>query len=131
MERDGKILVCQRRKGDRHEFKWEFPGGKVEHGETPREALLRELVEELNVSAKIGPELARYQFAYPHKPPIELIFFLVTEFQGEMQNRVFEKMEWSAPGELAAHDFLEGDIDFVRRLVRQGTAHIASHAKGA
>ena len=120
IERGGRILACQRRKGDRHELKWEFPGGKLEDGENPAEALRRELREELGIEAKIGQELARYQFAYPHKPPIELIFFRVTDYQGEIHNEIFEEIRWCLATELPSLDFLEGDIDFVQRLARQG-----------
>ena len=58
IERDGEILICQRRRDDSHALKWEFPGGKVERGESPEEALERELREELDIQAKIGPQLA-------------------------------------------------------------------------
>ena len=74
LEQHGKILVCQRRRGSRHELKWEFPGGKVEPGEEPRDALVRELQEELRIDAAIGAELSRYEFAYPGRTPILLIF---------------------------------------------------------
>ena len=62
IEREGKILIGQRRQNDRHPLKWEFPGGKVEQHEIPRDALKRELMEELDIDADIGPELARYEF---------------------------------------------------------------------
>ncbi len=58
--RNGLYLIGQRKNGDRHPLKWEFPGGKVERGETPREALARELQEELGIAAVIGREIARY-----------------------------------------------------------------------
>lgn len=119
MERDGLILACQRKKGDRHELKWEFPGGKVEQGEDPASALRRELSEELGIDATIGREISRYEFAYPGKAPIELIFFEVTEYRGEIENRIFAEVRWCAPQSLPGMDFLEGDIDFVRRLARK------------
>src|SRR5579883_2399186 len=83
IERDGQILIGQRKRGDRHAFKWEFPGGKVEAHETPREALVRELREELQIEADIGPEMIRYEFSYGRKAPILLIFHRVTNFTGE------------------------------------------------
>ncbi|MBV9266177.1 MAG: NUDIX domain-containing protein, partial [Acidobacteriaceae bacterium] len=52
--RDGRVLVGQRRRADRHPLKWEFPGGKVEPGETPQQALARELREELLIDANVG-----------------------------------------------------------------------------
>jgi 8-oxo-dGTP diphosphatase len=116
IEREQKILVCQRKAGARHELKWEFPGGKVEQGETPIAALRRELREELAIEALIGDEITRYQYAYPGKTSILLIFYFVAEFSGELQNLVFEKFEWARRRDLASYDFLEGDIDFVKSL---------------
>jgi len=118
IERDGKILVCQRRAGDRFEFKWEFPGGKVEPEEEPRAALRRELREELSIEAKIGEEIARYEYEYPGKKPILLIFYRVDSYDGEPLNQVFASMQWTVARDLPALDFLDGDIDFVRRLAR-------------
>ena len=74
-ERDGRILICRRTARQSHPLKWEFPGGKVEPGETPHQALVRELEEELAVTGVTGEEITRYQFAYPGKNPILLIFF--------------------------------------------------------
>lgn len=118
MERDGRILIGQRKRGDWNEFKWEFPGGKVESREDPREALKRELREELNIDAEIGRELTRYEYQYPGKPPIHLIFFSVPGFTGEPTNLAFESIAWEATSRLPELDFLDGDIDFVQRLAR-------------
>ena len=116
IRRDNRILICQRKRGSRHELKWEFPGGKVERRETPRDALARELREELGIDAAAGKELARYEYAYPSRAPIQLIFFEVTEFSGEPQNYVFEQIRWEEPSRLASCDFLEADIRFLPRL---------------
>jgi len=116
--RDRRVLVGQRRRSDRHSLKWEFPGGKVEHGETPRRALIRELWEELHINATIGSELARYQHEYPNGSRIHLLFFAVPGFSGEPAARVFEQISWVDLEKLAALDFLEGDLDFIRRLAR-------------
>jgi 8-oxo-dGTP diphosphatase len=118
IRREGKLLICQRHHNDRHGLKWEFPGGKVEHGETPRQALERELSEELGIQARIGPEIGRYEFQYPKRTPILLIFHLVTDYQGEIRNGVFEQMKWESALHLPGYDFLDGDLDFVRRLAR-------------
>ncbi len=114
----GKVLLGQRRKGDRHPFKWEFPGGKVEHGESPRQALIRELREELQIEATIGVELARYEHDYPSGSRVHLLFFVVKTYTGEPQARVFEQISWVELSTLPDIDFLEGDIDFVKRLAR-------------
>ena len=116
IERDGRILVGQRRKSDSHGLKWEFPGGKVERGEAPIAALARELEEELGIQARIGPEIVRYSHEYPKRATILLIFFSVSDFSGEPQSLAFERIVWALPEELPAYDFLEGDVDFVRRL---------------
>jgi 8-oxo-dGTP diphosphatase len=116
--RNGQVLLGQRRKGDRHPYKWEFPGGKVEYGESPRQALIRELREELQIEAQIGDELARYEHDYPSGSRVHLLFFVVKDFTGELVARVFEQISWVDLATLPAIDFLEGDIDFVRRLAR-------------
>jgi len=118
IERDGRVLIGQRKAGRRHGMKWEFPGGKVERGESPRAALERELEEELGISATIGPEIVRYEHAYPRRRPIMLIFYKVERFSGEPVNRVFEQIRWEPLEKLPEFDFLDGDHDFIRRLLR-------------
>jgi 8-oxo-dGTP diphosphatase len=114
--RDGKVLVGQRRRDARHALKWEFPGGKVEPGELPQQALVRELREELEIDAVIGSELARYRHEYPNGSRVDLLFFRVDKFTGEPVPRVFEQIRWAEPETLLSIDFLEGDLDFVARL---------------
>lgn len=116
IERNGQILVGQRRKSDSHGLKWEFPGGKVERGEAPVAALARELEEELGIQARVGREIVRYAHEYPKRATILLMFFSVTEFSGEPQSLAFERIVWESPGNLPEYDFLDGDVDFVRRL---------------
>jgi 8-oxo-dGTP diphosphatase len=113
MVREGRILICRRRADQPHPLKWEFPGGKVEAGETPKDALRRELREELGIEAALPGEITRYTFAYPGKNPILLIFLLVSEWAGEMENRIFETMTWETPDRLRGYDFLEGDVPFL------------------
>ncbi len=119
IEREGHILICRRRDDQDHAGKWEFPGGKLEEGEQPSDALLRELREELSIEAQIGSEIERYRYEYPGRKPIELIFFAVTEFEGEPQSDQFAETRWAARRELPSFDFLDGDIDFVHRLASQ------------
>ena len=116
--RDKRILIGQRPKGGRHSLKWEFPGGKVEPGETPRQALVRELAEELRIEAKAGAELARYEHEYATGSRVHLLFFLVSEFCGEPEAQVFEQICWVDLTDLPSLDFLAGDLDFVKRLAR-------------
>ena len=116
---DGKLLIGQRMSSDRHPFKWEFPGGKVERGESPLAALARELREELCIEAEIGPEVVRYEHRYPNRPAILLIFYKVTRYQGELLACEFEQIRWEDRNRLPEYDFLDGDLDFVRRLARR------------
>jgi 8-oxo-dGTP diphosphatase len=116
IERDSRILICQRQRGGRHALKWEFPGGKVEPGEDFRSALARELREELQIDARIGAELHTGIVRYPGGAAIHLQFYGVTEFSGEPVNVQFEQIIWEDPGNLPAYDFLEGDIEFVKKL---------------
>jgi mutator protein MutT len=114
--RGGSILICQRKAEGPHAGKWEFPGGKVEAREEFRAALARELEEELAIQAVIGDEIDRYEFTYPGRPPIQLIFFEVTQFVGEPVNLIFAQICWEAARNLPTYDFLDGDIEFVKRL---------------
>jgi 8-oxo-dGTP diphosphatase len=116
IERNGNILICQRRRGSRHELKWEFPGGKVEAGEELRDALARELREELAIEAQIGEKIVEYEVEYPGRSKITLHFFRVTEFAGEPVNLEFEQIVWARREQLTGYDFLEGDVAFVKAL---------------
>ena len=113
LQRGGTVLICRRRADQPHALKWEFPGGKVEPGESPVAALQRELREELGIDSDAAAEIARYEFAYPGKRPILLIFLRVTEWRGEVENRIFERIVWERPERLRDYDFLEGDIAFL------------------
>lgn len=116
--KDGKILVCQRTRHQVMPLKWEFPGGKIEEGEQPRDALKRELDEELGISAEIGAEVARFQHDYPNGGAVELRFFLVRQYAGEIENRIFREIQWSEPSALNSFDFLEADLELVKQLAR-------------
>lgn len=119
IERDGRVLIGQRRARDRHALKWEFPGGKVEPHEDPKGALRRELREELGIDADIGAEIIRYEFQYARRSPILLIFLSVSGYRGEPANDAFEQIKWESRERLPEYDFLDGDLDFVRRLARR------------
>jgi len=119
IRREGRLLIGRRRADQAHALEWEFPGGKVEPGESPPEALRRELREELDIHARIGDEVERYGFRYPGQAPLLLIFFAVDEFAGEPVNCVFSEIRWVAPAGLAQFKFLDGDIEFVKRLAGQ------------
>ena len=110
---EGKILVCQRTKHQTMPLKWEFPGGKIEEGEQPRDALRRELDEELGIDATIGEEIARIRHEYRSGNSVELRFYVVHEFRGKLENRIFRDMKWVERTELPSFDFLEADLKLV------------------
>lgn len=126
IERDGRVLICQRSATDRYPLKWEFPGGKVEPGEDPRAALARELEEELSIRAVVSEELLRYPYRYPNRTPILLIFYRVADFTGELHNRQFAAVQWETPARLAEYDFVRGDQEFVGRLARGSISSAAA-----
>ena len=116
--RDGKILCAQRGLAGALGGKWEFPGGKVEPGENPREALARELVEELQCDIVVGDLVTTtthdYEFA-----TVTLTTFLCVLKSGEPQLTEHEAVEWLVPSALPALDWAPADIPAVRLLVEQ------------
>jgi 8-oxo-dGTP diphosphatase len=114
--KDDKILVCQRTRHQTMPLKWEFPGGKIETGEQPRDALRRELDEELGIHATIGEEVARIRHEYKTGNSVELRFYVVREYAGTIENRIFRDVRWVQRGELPTYDFLEADIKLVKDL---------------
>ena len=113
---DHRILACQRTRHQAMPLKWEFPGGKIEEGEQPRDALRRELEEELGIEATVGDEVARIQHEYPGGGAIELRFFEVRDYRGTIENRIFRDVRWVDRKELLQMDFLEADLQLVRDL---------------
>ena len=116
LEQDGDLLICRRRQDQSHAGKWEFPGGKVEPGEEPRAALVRELREELGIDVSVPQEVVRYDYSYPRTPPIRLVFFKVTSFRGRIEPAQFAEVRWESRRELQRYDFLEGDARIVLEL---------------
>jgi 8-oxo-dGTP diphosphatase len=114
--KDGKVLVCQRTRHQTMPLKWEFPGGKIEEGEQPRDALHRELDEELGIDARIGEEVARIQHEYKGGGAVELRFYVVHNYKGELENRIFREVRWAKRSELPSYDFLEADRELVQHL---------------
>jgi 8-oxo-dGTP diphosphatase len=111
-----EVLVCQRRPDQPMSLKWEFPGGKIESGETPEQALARELDEELGIKAVIGPRVAQVRHKYRNGGSIDLQFFSVKEFSGEIDNRIFNEIRWTPLSELPSLDFLAADFGLIRDL---------------
>lgn len=111
----GRILIAQRSLDDPLAGKWEFPGGKIEPGETPQRCLKREMQEELNIDVKVGEPLGTIR----HKTSgtvIELTAFLTTWIGGDIRVRAHAGYRWVAPEELGRYDFAPADLPFVRQL---------------
>ena len=117
----GKILICQRTRHQPMPCKWEFPGGKIEKGEQARHALRRELDEELGIKAVVGNQIARVRHEYAREKGVELWFFAVHFYTGEIENRIFRDIRWVRPEELSVYDFLEADREFIKRLADGGS----------
>src|SRR5712692_6669760 len=114
-----RLLICQRKRGDRFGLKWEFPGGKIEPNEQPQDALQRELREELGVEVKIGAELYRTRHRYPELDrELELIFFSASLPDTPLENLAFEDVVWAEVAKLEQYDFLPADRALVVKLAR-------------
>jgi iron complex transport system substrate-binding protein len=114
--RASEVLICQRRAGTALALKWEFPGGKIEAGESAEEALRRELDEELGIAAEVGARIAHVRHNYRNGGAVDLQFFAIHRYEGELVNRIFEDMRWSPLKDLPGYDFLPADRDLVRDL---------------
>jgi 8-oxo-dGTP diphosphatase len=116
MVRGGEVLIGQRRPDQPMALQWEFPGGKIEAGESPEQALARELDEELGIQAIIGPRVTHIRHNYRHGGAVDLQFFAVHEFSGEIQNRIFQQVRWVRLEDLPGYDFLAADRGLIRDL---------------
>lgn len=114
---DRRILIGQRRRHDTSPLKWEFPGGKVEEGETPEAALKRELREELGVTLKKYAEIARVTYKYAEtSEQLEIRFFAAEIAEGAILAKPFEQIAWVLPKELGEYNFLAANSRLVANL---------------
>jgi 8-oxo-dGTP diphosphatase len=115
--RDRRLLIGQRRKNDTSPLKWEFPGGKVQDGESPQTALARELQEELGVTLVKSVELGRLRHHYAGTPEeLEIRFFAAAIAESELVPRAFEELAWVLPKELGDYDFLAANAPLIAQL---------------
>ena len=112
-----KILIGKRKDKDIGGGKWEFPGGKIEIGETNSEALERELYEELGISVKIGKELMNYEHMF--KTTIYNISFMeIIDYDGEIRNNAHSEIKWVKFSNLLEYDFISGDDRFIQSFLK-------------
>jgi 8-oxo-dGTP diphosphatase len=121
---DGRVLACQRKHDGSFPLKWEFPGGKLENGESPEVALVRELREELGIDAVVDHEFHKQEWVYSfadsdpkRDSAFRVFYFLIGSFSGTPINHAFEQIRWVTPEELRSMDILEGNRDAVEILV--------------
>jgi 8-oxo-dGTP diphosphatase len=116
LRRNGKILICQRKKNGRYGLKWEFPGGKLEPGETTEQCLKRELSEELSIEIHSILRTQTESAYYEDGGLFNVAYCFISGFQNEPQNNVFEQIRWVTLNELKNMDMLEGNKPFISRL---------------
>lgn len=114
-----KYLLAQRPSGGNLPYKWEFPGGKVEPGESLEECLTRELREEFGVQAQVGSLICQAQHAYDHMA-VEVSFLEVELPVEKIQLLYHAAIAWVELEELAGVDLVEADKAVIEHLVRVG-----------
>ncbi len=119
IERDGKYLITQRTKDNRHGAgRWEFPGGKKEEGEDECACLEREIKEELGLTVKAGEHFLTSEHVYADtKKHVKLMGYHCTIISGEIEHHDIEDHAWVTPQEMKDYDITEADLPFVEKLI--------------
>lgn len=118
MKQDNKILICQRARDDDYALLWEFPGGKLEAGETPEQCIVREIAEELGLEIRINNILAVTKH-HDGKQDVHFTFYEVDIIKGHIILNVHEAAVWASPETLADYEFMKADRPIVDLLMRQ------------
>ena len=116
----GRYLITQRRQGSHLEGLWEFPGGKLESGETPEVGLRRELEEELTATFEVGALVETIHWEYPDRT-IVLRFYRCRHLSGPIAPREGQAMAWAAPAQLGDYKFPPADAALIQRLRSSAT----------
>jgi 8-oxo-dGTP diphosphatase len=114
----GRVLIAQRPVGKALAGRWEFPGGKVAAGEAAREAMARELREEVGIEVGDAERLMYYAAVYPGRT-IWLDVWVIKDWSGEPRGLDAQALEWVEPWRLCEHDILEADAPIVAALSRR------------
>ena len=113
--REGRLLIAQRPPGKHGALKWEFPGGKVEADEDPRDCLVREAREELAIEIEVRKIVETVFHRYPERSVL-LLFYDCRWVSGEPRLLDCNNFAWAEPSQLADYDFLQADVAFIRRF---------------
>ena len=116
IKKNGKFLVAQRKKGQHLEFKWEFPGGKIEKDENPEECLAREIYEELGVNCKVGIFMGSITYT-DNEYSIELMAYRVLLKSINFKLKAHEEIKWVNLNELNLVDLAPADIILINKLL--------------
>lgn len=114
----GRYLITQRRRGSHLAGLWEFPGGKLEQGETPAVCLRRELTEELSATFSVGPLVETVRWEYPDRTVV-IHFYDCRLESGAIEPREAQRMEWVEAADLPDYDFPPADRLLIERLQRR------------
>lgn len=114
VRRDGQVMLCQRRPEVHNGLKWEFPGGKIEPGESPEAALARELREELDLQVQVGRVIDAVHHRYPDREVL-VLFYDCRVARGEPRAVDCNAVVWARPEALRGYDFAGADLAFVQR----------------
>ena len=118
--RDGeRFLICKRPAHKARALMWEFPGGKVEAGESPRDALIRECREELDITLDVGGLYMQVTHEYPDIQ-IRLSLYEAVIASGQLRGKEHEALCWILPREIPDFEFCPADVDIIDRIRREG-----------
>jgi 8-oxo-dGTP diphosphatase len=115
ISRDGKFLIAKRKKGGTLSGKWEFPGGKVEPGETPERAMEREMEEEFEIRVRMGGFIGSHEFRNRERK-YNLMAYHVTHLSGDFILHEHDEIAWVTPDEFGEYDFADSDKAIIRIL---------------
>lgn len=118
--RDGRVLIAQRKVGDKLAGKWEFPGGKIEEGETPEECLTREMQEEFGITIRVGAAFGESIYRYEHGA-IRLLAYWTYWMRGGLSLNVHDAVQWVLPSDLKNFDLAPADIPLAEALSKVQT----------
>ena len=115
IKKENRYLIVQRNRKKHLGLEWEFPGGKVKSNESFKEALIREIKEELNITISVQEKIAE-EIYKDHKIDIHLFYFICTQINNTIELREHEEMAWVEKKDFGKYDFAEGDGNILSLL---------------